>query len=112
MNLNQIINMLPQGMRNKAQTALQQALQTIDPSQIKTREDALNVVNQLKMQGLPNSVFDKVSQYLNSPIATPILGALGVSKQEIKDGLQSIAQLDVPSASTTSSLLSGIDQLK
>lgn len=112
MNWNYIINLLPQNIRENTKAALQQALQTVDPSSIKTRDDALRVINQLKTQGLPSGIFDRVTQCISSPLATPILGALGLDKQEFKNGLQSLNQLDTPSALTNRSLLQGIDQLK
>jgi hypothetical protein len=41
------------------------------------------------------------------------MSALGINKEEFKNGLQSVFQPDTPSALTSkSSLLSGIDQLK
>lgn len=111
MNLEQIMNFLPQNMRSNAKQALQKALQTIDPTSIKTRDDAIKVLNNLMSNGLPPAVLSKVNSYINNPIATPILGALGVNKQDFKNGLQSITQPDIPSAQQNSSLLSGIDQL-
>jgi hypothetical protein len=93
----------------KVQQAMQKAFQTVNPSTIKTREDALAV---LRNNGIPPQVFEQVHAYLDSPIATPILGALGLSKQEFRNGLQSLIQPDTSSASTNSSLLQGIDQLK
>ncbi|MGN1125556.1 MAG: hypothetical protein ACI4SM_05155 [Candidatus Gastranaerophilaceae bacterium] len=55
----------------------------------------------------------RVNNYLNNPLATPIMGALGINKQEFQNGLQSIFQPDTTSALTknNSSLLQGIDQL-
>ena len=113
MNLNKIMNFLPQGIRGNVQQALQKALQTVDPTTIKTRDDALRVLQSLQSNGLPPEILRRVDGYLNNPLATPIMGALGINKQEFKNGLQSLSQPDYSSASTnTSSLLRGIDQLK
>lgn len=72
----------------------------------------MQVLQSLKNNGLPPEVFNRVNLYLNNPLATPILSALGVNKQDFKNGLQAIIQPDRPSALTnSSSLLSGIDQL-
>lgn len=84
----------------------------IDPSTIKTRNDAARVLQNLKQSGLPPTVLSKVNDYINSPIAGPIFKAIGVEKQDFQKGLQSINQPDQTSALTTSSLLNGIDQLK
>ena len=113
MNLNNLVNLFPQNIRNNVRQALQKALQTVDPTTIKTRDDAIRVLQGLKQNGLPSSVIDKVDNYLNNPLANPILGALGVNKQDFKNGLQSICQPDNPSVmANTFPLLQGIDQLK
>ena len=86
----------------------------IDPTRIKTKEDAIRVFQQIKGDvGLPPDLMTRVNNYLNNPLATPIMGALGINKQEFKNGLQSIIQPDTNSALTNnnSSLLQGIDQL-
>lgn len=73
----------------------------------------MQVLESLKNNGLPSDIINKVNSYLNSPIATPIMGALGINKTDFKNGLQSLFQPDNTSALTkTSSLLQGIDQLK
>ena len=56
---------------------------------------------------------NKVNNYLNNPLAGPIMGTLGLNKQDVQQGLQSLFQPDNSSASIkNSSLLNGIDQLK
>lgn len=84
----------------------------MDPSTIRTREDAMNVLQSLRQSGLPDSVLNKVNNYLNNPLAKPILGSLGFSQQDFRNGLQSITRLDQPSALNKNSLLNGIDQLQ
>lgn len=121
MNINtlkNLTNFLPQNIRNKASNAITKALEMIDPSQIKTKQDAIKAMQNLKSSGLPDSIINKVNLYLNNPIATPIMAGLGINKEEFKNGLQSIIQPDNSSASTGgynpanySSLLQGIDQL-
>lgn len=109
-----IINFLPANMKGKASQALTKALEIVDPTQIRTKEDAVRAFQQIKNNvGLPDDLMTKVNTYLNNPIATPIMGALGINKQDFKNGLQSIIQPDTNSALTknNSSLLQGIDQL-
>lgn len=99
-------------MRQNAGTAIAKALEIVDPSAIKTKEDAIQVFQNLRSRGLPPEIINKVNSYLNNPIATPVLASLGFCKQDFKDGLQSIVQPDLPSAGSTSPILQGIDQLK
>ena len=84
----------------------------IDPSKIKTRNDALNVLNNLRQNGLPADILSRVNGFLNNPLATPIIGALGYDKKDFSNGLQSLFQPDNSALTSTSSLLSGIDQIK
>jgi hypothetical protein len=58
-------------------------------------------------------VAPRLNAYLDNPLAAPMLGFLGIDKQEFKSGLQSLCQPDNSSALTTthSPLLQGIDQL-
>lgn len=107
-----LANFLPENMRIKGTQALEKALQMIDPTQIKTQQDAINVLQKLKTNGLPPDIINRANAYLNMPMANTILGVLGVNKQDFQNGLQSLNQLDNTSALTnTNSLLSGIDQL-
>lgn len=112
MDLNKIINMLPQNIRANVQQGLRQAMGMVDPTAIKTREDAQRVLQNLQSNGLNPNVLNKLNGYLNTPFAGPILGALGMNKQDFQKGLQSIFQPDNTSALTDRSLLQGIDQLK
>ena len=107
-----LTNFLPQNIRDKASQALEKALQTIDPSKIRTKSDAIQVLNNLKQNGLPADILNRVNGFLNSPLATPIIGALGYDKKDFSNGLQSIFQPDNSALTNTSSLLLGIDQLK
>ena len=109
-----IMNFLPENLKGKATQALNKALEIIDPTQIKTKEDAVKAFQQINNTlGFPPDLMTKVNNYLNNPLATPIMGALGINKQDFKNGLQSIIQPDNTSALTknNSSLLQGIDQL-
>ena len=112
MNTNNIINLLPQQIRENVRAALQQALNTVDPTAIKTKADAQKVLQNLQSNGLNTDVLTRLNKYLDTPFAAPILGALGIQKQDFRNGLQSLTQPDAPSALTNSSLLQGIDQLK
>jgi hypothetical protein len=108
-----IVAMLPENTRSNAKEAINKMFQILDPSKIKTQADATKAIQSLKSQGLPPDIFNAVNNYLNNPLATPIMSALGINKEEFKNGLQSVFQPDTPSALTSkSSLLSGIDQLK
>lgn len=109
-----LINFLPQNVRNNAQQAVSKALEIIDPSTIRTKNDAIQALQKLKNNGLPASVINKVYEHLNNPLAAPMLSMLGVSKQDFQNGLQAISQTqpDNSSVITSSSLLQGVDQLK
>ena len=108
-----IVSMLPQHLRNTATEAIGKMFQILDPSQIKTQADAQRAIQSLKSQGLPPDILNSINNYLNNPLAVPIMGALGINKKDFQNGLQSLFQLDTPSALTSnSSLLNGIDQLK
>lgn len=67
---------------------------------------------EIQRLGIPSSVVQNAITKLNNPIANTMLRAIGVNKQDMLSGLQSINQPDFSSASTNSSLLQGIDQLK
>lgn len=76
-------------------------------------EDAKRAFNALRSQGMNNEVIAKANSYLESPVANVICSVLGVNKKDLKNGLQTLSQLDSPSASTNNfPLLEGIDQLK
>lgn len=107
-----LTNFLPQNIRDKATQALEKALQTIDPSKIKTKNDAINALNNLRQNGLPADILNRANSFLNNPLATPIIGALGYDKKDFRNGLQSLFQPDNSALTNTSSLLSGIDQIK
>ena len=84
----------------------------IDPSKIRTKSDAIQVLNNLKQNGLPADILNRVNGFLNNPLATPSIGALGYDKKDFSNGLQSLFQPDNSALTNTSSLLLGIDQLK
>lgn len=111
--LKALMNFLPENMRERAIQSTNKALEMIDPSQIRTMEDARRAINALKSKGLNNEVIAKANSYLESPVANMICSMLGVNKKDLKNGLQTLSQLDTPSASTNNfPLLEGIDQLK
>lgn len=109
-----LLKYLPQNVRGKAQQAISKALEIVDPSTIRTKEDAIRAFQSLKNSGLPAPVIDKANAYLNNPLAGAITSFTGFSPQEFKNGLQAISQTqpDNSSVITSSSLLQGVDQLK
>lgn len=85
----------------------------VDPSKIQTKEDAIRELQNLRSNGLPPDIINKVNSYLDSPVANTAMNLLGINKTDFKQGLQAISQSDLSSASTKhSTLLQGIDQLK
>ena len=87
-------------------------LKEINPQAITNQNEAMNALNKLKSYGLPPNIIDKVNQYTNHPIANMAFGSLGINKQNFTNGLQAIMKPDITSASRSTSLLQGIDQLK
>ena len=53
----------------------------IDPSQIRTMEDARRAFNALRSKGMNNEVIAKANSYLESPMANMICSVLGVNKK-------------------------------
>lgn len=108
-----LINSLPQGMRGKFTEGLSKALEMIDPTEIQTKEQAIQALQKLRSSGLPPIDLSRMNNILNNPMTNMGLNFLGINKQEFKNGLQSISQLDNSSAmANTLPLLQGIDQLK
>ena len=85
----------------------------VDPSKIQTKEDAMRELQNLRNNGLPPEVINKVNSYIDSPVANTAMSLLGINKTDFKQGLQAITRSDLPSTSTNySALLQGIDQLQ
>lgn len=108
-----ILEMLPQGIKDKAMSGLTEALKIIDPTEIQTKEQAIQALQKLKSSGLPPIDLSRLNELTNNPLMNMGFNALGINKQDFKNGLQSICQPDNPSVmAKTLPLLQGIDQLK
>ncbi|DAB01936.1 TPA: hypothetical protein CPT96_03260 [Candidatus Gastranaerophilales bacterium HUM_10] len=86
-------------------------LKKINPMTINSQQGAVQALQKLKTMGLPADIVNQVNRYINSPVANIAFNSLGINKQDFKNGLQSVLGPDA-SARCTSSILSGIDQLK
>ena len=105
--------MLPQGVRDMVMRGLTEALKIIDPSEIQTKEQAMQALQKLRSSGLPPIDINRLTELTNNPLMNMGFNALGINKQEFKNGLQSLCQPDNPSVmANTIPLLQGIDQLK
>lgn len=91
----------------------QNIIEKINPSQINSKEQAIQAMQNLKAMGLPSDIINKVNSYINSPLTNMALTGLKINKNEFQNGLQSVlGQQPDFSAGNTSHLLDGIDQLK
>ena len=108
-----LINSIPQSLKGRMTEGLTTALELIDPTEIQTKDQAIQALQKLRSSGLPPIDLGRMNNILNNPLANMGLNFLGINKQDFKNGLQSISQLDNSSATAkTLPLLQGIDQLK
>lgn len=88
-------------------------IKKINPQGINDQQGAINAIGQLQSIGMPDSIFNQVNRYINSPITKKALDWAGINQNEFTNQLHAVLGKRItPLTSKSSPLLQGIDQLK